>query len=112
LRVITGKFIGQRVADKFDIQARLCVEIFFEWKDHQHLVDHAGDFFHSARFPGPDLGADVEDGADPDFLEADREPEVESGIIAEQGRVGFFAFGDINHSGHDPAKFGQAFDHV
>src|SRR5581483_7988470 len=77
------------MADKFDRNAGLFVKIFFEWKNHQQLVEIAAKSPHSMLPPSPNLRGYVIDCRKTQSFQLSRKPHVEVGIIDENYQVRF-----------------------
>src|SRR5580698_11318699 len=69
--------ISQRMANKRRIHSAIAIELFFEGKNHQRLVDILAEQFHTSLAPSPELRADVVDHRNTAFAHLPRYPPVE-----------------------------------
>ena len=90
----------------------LPVEILFEGEDDDHVIDIAGDLVHAPAMPRPHLRRDEIDDFEPDLSGAPRHPEVESGIVDQQNRVGPFLFDRGDEVAEDPPEHAEVQQHV
>src|SRR5690349_8579437 len=96
------------MADKSRINAALPIEVFFEWKDDQRVVDVVADQSHPSLTPCPELGCDVVHRRDTTLLHLSRDAPVECGRVDHDGKIRLSDDRFADETAIQTQDFGQA----
>src|SRR5215472_2414346 len=92
------------MADKFDVHTGLPIDLLFEWKNYEHLVNHALDLFDTAFAPCPDLGTDVVNHRCTRILDSLRKTKIEIGKIDQNCRRWSAIFDPLRQPAEDAVE--------
>ncbi len=113
----TGQLIHKGMADEIHRQSGVAEQLTLEGKNHQKAIHRSGQRPDSRTMPSPDLWADEVENAEAAAFEGAREPQVEPGVVHQNGQIGgagFDAPEDVApHTSHKtgmPQHFQKAHD--
>ena len=82
-----GDGIEERVAHVFHSHPSFTIKALFEWEDHRHAIDTAGQFLDPPCSPGPYLRADVIEHRHAGSLRAPSQGNIEIRVINENDQT-------------------------
>ena len=83
-----GGKIGERMADKFRLDAALAIILLFKRENDQHALDVSLHLLDALRLPGPELRADEVDDGNAKAMEHLGETEMNLRKVDEHGDAG------------------------
>src|ERR1039457_1341825 len=95
------------MADKRRVESSIAIELFFEGKDHQRLVDVLAQQLDASLPPRPELRADVVNDRNATLMHLPRHPPIEGRRIDDDGEYRTLCIGRATHIPGEAEDFGQ-----
>ncbi len=99
--------VGQGMADEGRVDSAVAIELFFEGKNHQRLVDVVAQQAHASLAPRPELRRDVVDHGNAALLHLPRHAPVEGGRVDDDGEIGLALVGFFDQMLEQAVDFWQ-----